>query len=112
MADGDGLIIPLLIITLAVLLTSIAFGGGNVFECADSDDCTFAAIRDIADFQLDDLLDIPQVPFIVLGDVLDLITFSFIGGLAEIIGLVLTFVLFLGWLWEITRLAASIAAAF
>lgn len=93
----------LIIVTAVVALASAAFGGADVFNCDDPNDCTGAALSDIGDFDFQDLVDILQVLFIILGDVLELLSFAGIEGIPSMISGFLQIVLGVGWLsWIIS----------
>jgi len=60
-----------------------------------------AAIRDIADFDLDDIIDVLQIFAIFLGDLLELLTFGSIEDVPVMIRFGVGFILGAGWLFVI-----------
>lgn len=94
----------LLLVTAAVTVTSSILGAGNVFECDDPNDCTGAAIDDIADFDLTDIIDVLQFLFIFVGDLLELGSFAWLPGMDPTIQVFLQFFLVFGWVIGIVSL--------
>lgn len=94
----------ILIVTTGILaIGSLAFGGSDTFTCPNPNDCTSAAIQDITDFDFTDLLDIIQFFFIFFGDLLELLSFSFLEEVPIFLTAFLQITLAVGWLgWIIS----------
>lgn len=93
----------LLVGTGVLALVSVLLGGVNVFDCGDPNDCTLAALEDIQDFDLGDILDIAQFMFILMGDI-----FQFFTALGAILvnpfDMILSFLFVIGWGFGIVSL--------
>lgn len=62
-----------LVLTALLALAGAAFIQSNPFtDCTDPNDCTSGALDDIADFDLLDILDVLQIPFIFFGDLIEM----------------------------------------
>lgn len=71
--------LPILVpYTAIVFVISLFLGTTNAFICDNPNNCTSAAMEDISDFDISDILDIGQFLFILAGDLIEAFSFPFL----------------------------------